>query len=160
MVGDKARAIYDKEAKERLKTKGGHSGMVILPEAKGTARDAAGKALGVSGKDEFRDKTMYPYRLMPQGVMGKPKLRQRRTNDMLIFDQFKTLASANRFAHAATRRFGLSSVVCRNWDEFDELEAFPFDLSFPVALVDRADFDIEEDVMRLAPSFGCQFAGT
>jgi len=49
MVADKARKFYDDAAKERQKTKGGHSGPVSLPEAKGDARDKAGKALGVSG---------------------------------------------------------------------------------------------------------------
>jgi len=50
MVAARARDYYDKQAKERLKTKGGHSGPVNLPEAKGDARDQAAKAAGVSGK--------------------------------------------------------------------------------------------------------------
>lgn len=55
MVAAKARKYYDDQAKERLKTnKGGkHGGLPMenLPQAeKGSARDAAGKALGVSGK--------------------------------------------------------------------------------------------------------------
>ncbi len=50
MVAGRAKEIYEKQAKERLKTKGGHSGPVNLPEASGDARDLAGKAIGVSGK--------------------------------------------------------------------------------------------------------------
>jgi len=54
MVGDKARAIYDKEAKERQKEHGGTApgkitgGKVTISDF-GKARDAVGKAVGVSG---------------------------------------------------------------------------------------------------------------
>ena len=50
MCAARAREIYERQAKERLDTKGGHSGPVNLPEAKGDARDKAGAAFGVSGK--------------------------------------------------------------------------------------------------------------
>jgi hypothetical protein len=50
MCAARARELYEQQAKERLNTKGGHSGPVNLPEAKADARDAAGKAFGVSGK--------------------------------------------------------------------------------------------------------------
>jgi ParB-like chromosome segregation protein Spo0J len=50
MCAARARDIYERDAKKRLDTKGGHSGPVNLPEAKGDARDLAGKAFGVSGK--------------------------------------------------------------------------------------------------------------
>ena len=50
MVADKARACYDKEAKERQKRKP-ESVVETLPQQNHTrARDAAGKALGVSGR--------------------------------------------------------------------------------------------------------------
>jgi hypothetical protein len=49
MVGDKARDVYDKRAKERQKLSEGRGkkGMVTVPHLK--ARDDAGKAVGVSG---------------------------------------------------------------------------------------------------------------
>ena len=50
MVGARIRDIYAKQAKERQK--GGQGGKLLpvsLPEAKSDARDAAGKAVGVSG---------------------------------------------------------------------------------------------------------------
>lgn len=52
MVGAKARSIYDEAAKERQKKSHGQGvkGPVNLPDLKGDARDAVGKALGVSGK--------------------------------------------------------------------------------------------------------------
>jgi len=57
MVGEKAKGLYAKQAKERQKEAGKTHGKgqpklpVELPEAKGfDARDAAGKAVGVSGK--------------------------------------------------------------------------------------------------------------
>ena len=51
MVGNKARAYYDQQAKERQKRKPAESVVESLPEQKhSTARDAAGKAVGVSGK--------------------------------------------------------------------------------------------------------------
>jgi len=51
-VADKVRAYYDKQAKERQKLSEGRGkkGPVKLPDLKGDARDAAGKAVGVSGK--------------------------------------------------------------------------------------------------------------
>lgn len=45
MVADKVRDYYDKAAKERQK----RGVPVSLPEGKGDSRDAAGKAVGVSG---------------------------------------------------------------------------------------------------------------
>lgn len=53
MVGDKVRDFYDRQAKERMAA--GHnqhtSPMEKLPQGSaGTARDQAGKAVGVSGK--------------------------------------------------------------------------------------------------------------
>jgi hypothetical protein len=59
MVAARARDMYDAAAKGRLKTKGGHSGPVNLPGAKSDARDAAGKATGVSGKSvDFATKVL------------------------------------------------------------------------------------------------------
>lgn len=49
MVATRARAEYDRRAKERQKRKPADSVPVKLPEQKTDARDAAGKALGVSG---------------------------------------------------------------------------------------------------------------
>ena len=46
----KAREYYDKAAKERQKRKPAGSVPEKLPEQKGDARDAAGKALDVSGR--------------------------------------------------------------------------------------------------------------
>jgi hypothetical protein len=63
MCAARARDIYEQQAKERLNTKGGHSGPVNLPEAKGDARDAAGKAFGVSGKSVDHAK-----RVIEQGI--------------------------------------------------------------------------------------------
>lgn len=50
MVAARARDIYDKQAKERQKRKPAGSVPENLPEQKTDARDAAGKAVGVSGK--------------------------------------------------------------------------------------------------------------
>ncbi len=46
----RARDIYDREAKERQKRKSPDAVQENLPEQKGQARDAVGKAVGVSGK--------------------------------------------------------------------------------------------------------------
>ena len=57
MVADKARAIYEKQAKDRQRLggkKGGESkGRADMPEpsSEQRARDAAGKAAGVSGRE-------------------------------------------------------------------------------------------------------------
>jgi hypothetical protein len=52
MCAARARDIYDKQAKERQKLSEGRGqkGPANLPDVKGDARDAAGKAFGVSGK--------------------------------------------------------------------------------------------------------------
>jgi ParB-like chromosome segregation protein Spo0J len=50
MVGARARDLYDKLAKERQKRKPAGSVPANLPEQKTDARDAVGKAVGVSGK--------------------------------------------------------------------------------------------------------------
>ncbi|MFO1045994.1 MAG: hypothetical protein U0941_29790 [Planctomycetaceae bacterium] len=48
----RAREIYDRQAKERQKLSEGRGkkGMETFPQLNGTARDAAGKAVGVSGR--------------------------------------------------------------------------------------------------------------
>ncbi len=51
MVAARAKEIFEQEAKERQR--GGQGGKLLpvtLPEAKGDARDKAGKAVGVSGR--------------------------------------------------------------------------------------------------------------
>lgn len=50
MCAAKAREIYDQRAKERQIRKPSDSVQENLPEQKQQARDAAGKAFGVSGK--------------------------------------------------------------------------------------------------------------
>ena len=68
MVGDKARAFYDDAAKERMKAGGGDQkskdaitggGKSTIPD-QSTARDAAGKAVGVSGSLIDRAATVAP----------------------------------------------------------------------------------------------------
>lgn len=51
MCAARARDVYEQQAKERMTTGvNQHSPMENLPQGKSTARDAAGKAFGVSGK--------------------------------------------------------------------------------------------------------------
>jgi hypothetical protein len=52
MVGQKAKDMYAKQAKERQRASKGQGikGPAMLPDLKGDARDLAGKAVGVSGK--------------------------------------------------------------------------------------------------------------
>jgi hypothetical protein len=50
MVGARAREIYDRNAKERMKRKSGNSAVENLPQQNGKARDQVGKAIGVSGR--------------------------------------------------------------------------------------------------------------
>ena len=54
MVGGRAKGVYEKQAKERLSTNGGHSGRANCPQATGKSRDKAGEAAGVSGKSVDR----------------------------------------------------------------------------------------------------------
>jgi hypothetical protein len=51
LIAARVKKMYEKAAKERMKRKPADSAMVNLPQQnQGTARDLAGKALGVSGK--------------------------------------------------------------------------------------------------------------
>jgi hypothetical protein len=84
---------------------------------------------------------------------------------MLIFDRFEDIGNARRFAKAATKLSGLRSLVCRNYEEFDQHELYPFVVRFPAALVGRADmtdegFKTEGELIALVPSFGGHFSGT
>ena len=60
MVAARARGMYDEAAKERQKRKPADSVPENLPEQKRDARDAAGKALGVSGKTKNRSPRIAP----------------------------------------------------------------------------------------------------
>jgi hypothetical protein len=50
MVAARARALYDKAAKERQKRRPLNSVSANLPEQMGDARDQAARAVGVSGR--------------------------------------------------------------------------------------------------------------
>lgn len=61
MVAARARAYYDREAKERMEKGTKQDPMENFPQ--GTARDAAGKAVGVSGKTvDFASKVLKIFR--------------------------------------------------------------------------------------------------
>lgn len=80
---------------------------------------------------------------------------------MLIFDRFETMEQARQFALKATAETGLGAVVCESQEESDGIDPFPFELVPPIVLVDRHDSgSVEQLVMRLAPEFGGEFAGT
>jgi hypothetical protein len=50
MVAARVRDIYDRQAKERMQAGVKTDPVANLPQGEGKARDAAGKAVGVSGK--------------------------------------------------------------------------------------------------------------
>jgi len=75
MVAARARGMYDDAAKQRKKRKPTDSVPVNLPEQNKDARDAAGKALGVSGKNiDFASKVLsrnWSRRLTTVGQVGR-----------------------------------------------------------------------------------------
>jgi len=107
MCAARAREIYERDAKKRLDTKGGHSGPVNLPEAKGDARDLAGKAFGVSGKSVDHAK-----RVLDKGI---PELALPLA-DSLNADHYATPQRiGNRYQrfHRRRSRAGIHAAKCR-----------------------------------------------
>lgn len=80
---------------------------------------------------------------------------------MMIFDKFPSLAEAERFAVAAKEQTSELSIICRNWEEFDRHEAYPFEVHFPAVLVPRMDSIEDEELLEeLVLPFGGEFSGT
>lgn len=84
---------------------------------------------------------------------------------MLIFDRFADLETAKAFAKHIENGFGREAIVCANQEEADQYDIFPFELTPPIALVQR-DHDaddgmkMEQHIAGSAKDFGGHFAGT
>lgn len=86
---------------------------------------------------------------------------------MLIFDSFPARRQAVFFAHVVKRKFNLEAIVCDTQEEFEKHDIFPFELFFPVVVVERTysqcDMDgvnTERKIEKLVASFKGKFAGT
>jgi hypothetical protein len=77
---------------------------------------------------------------------------------MLIFDSFPDKQKAKEFLVTSLQKFGYigAGVVFDNWEDFDLFYAYPFELTFPVAVVFERSW---EEQRNLAKSFGGRFAG-
>lgn len=81
---------------------------------------------------------------------------------MLIFDGFGSAERAESFAAYVQAEFGKEATVCASQEESDEIDQFPFPLTPPIVLTERAlgDFDLERAIESSVTQFGGRFAGT
>jgi len=80
---------------------------------------------------------------------------------MLIFDNFDSLESAQKFAAHVRSRFRKEATVCETREQFDKLDLFPFELVTPIVAVERDDIAVvEQSIEDTVEEFGGQFAGT
>lgn len=78
----------------------------------------------------------------------------------MIFDNFPTTASAERFAALVTSRHGLPAQTFATADAAQEHDLIPVQLFAPVVHVDRAAPRVERDVVHLVTSFHGVYVGT
>ena len=93
----------------------------------------------------------------------------------LIFDSFKSRADAEAFAQDVNGQFNLRTDIYDDQDIMDQewqrareggrasgrlVDIFPFCLSGPIVLVDRADLDLERAVEEHVEAYSGVFAGT
>lgn len=80
---------------------------------------------------------------------------------MLIFDHFESVELATKFAKHVEATFGRKAHVCETEEEFDRLQLFPFRITLPVVLVERAETDdVEDNIKKRVRHFGGSFVGT
>ena len=80
---------------------------------------------------------------------------------MLIFDDFLSERTAQKFAGACKRRFAKDAIVCQNQDESDAIDPFPFALRPPIVLVERdAAVELEDEIIQEVESFKGRYFGT
>jgi hypothetical protein len=81
----------------------------------------------------------------------------------MLFDKFPDRDKANKFARWVKETYGLDADVCKNQEESDEYDCFPFELIPPIVVVDRPEKNslrIERCIEKTAEKFGGEFAGT
>lgn len=89
----------------------------------------------------------------------------------MIFDGFPSIADADAFVAHIHERYGINGQTFASADEARQADPFPFDLTEPVAHIDRTfpgfvgdEADVpaatERDIAKAVQSFGGSFAGT
>jgi hypothetical protein len=78
----------------------------------------------------------------------------------LIFDRFPSTEAAETFVAEMEILHGLPGKVYATQAESNKDDFFPWRLDPPIALIDRASLETEEDVERAVIAFGGEFAGT
>lgn len=80
---------------------------------------------------------------------------------MLIFDSFPTQERATEFANHIGKQFNRKAVVCQTADEARKIDAFPFELTPPIVLVERLKDNSDETAIESSvKQFDGSFAGT
>jgi hypothetical protein len=91
---------------------------------------------------------------------------------MLIFERFPSMERAGEFALYCTLAFGREAIVCRDQEESQTIDPFPYVLEGPLVLVERENIDYdnplavqadlarEKEIAASVVKFHGQFAGT
>lgn len=83
---------------------------------------------------------------------------------MLIFDRFPSTERATEFVAAVKDRYALDGEVYASQDESDAADPFPFELTPPIALIERppltAPRKLEAEIENFVQGFDGVFAGT
>lgn len=79
---------------------------------------------------------------------------------MLIFHNFKTSKDAISFVRYVKKEFGLKAYFCKDHEEVDKYDMFPFQLKPPMAVVERTRHETEIDVQVTVLYHNGEFAGT
>ena len=79
---------------------------------------------------------------------------------MLIFDKLMSRFRAEEFATTVDARHGLAATVYDTQDQSDPVDIFPSPLDPPIALVRRADSELEAQAGLPVKQFGGRFSGT
>lgn len=81
---------------------------------------------------------------------------------MIFFDSFPSTESADQFCEAVAQKFGVFGRVCKDQEEADKYEFFPFQAreSACIVLVPRCDFETERLIDLEAELVGGRLLGT
>ena len=79
---------------------------------------------------------------------------------MLIFDAFESNTQAKKFVADVKNKFKLDAHFCKNQEEVDTYDFFPFLLKPPMAVVERTSYEDEDVLIKMVKKYAGEFAGT
>jgi hypothetical protein len=79
---------------------------------------------------------------------------------MSMIFEFGEMSQAEAFVREVKQRWGLDGMTFDDADKAHEHSLFPWVEEPPIAHIDRAELEVEEQVERAATEFGGKFIGT